>query len=95
MLLLPITKNDTKQQEKNTVYAALDLQMPRTHSPAHIDPTAAVLVYMLLYKQQQMKYMHQSFYNVPISTLVKVIQNNQLTGFPCMTTKNTKKYLVP
>ena len=42
-----------------------------------------------------MKYMHKDFYNMPIPTLVKVIQNNQLTGFPCMTITNAKKYMPP
>ena len=93
--ILPITKKDTKQQEKNTAHVALDLQMPRTHSAANVSYTAAAPVYTLPYKQQQMKYMHQRFYNMPIPTLVKAIQNNQLTGFPCMTVKNVKKYLAP
>ena len=52
-------------------------------------------MYTLPYKQQQMKYMHQKFFNMPIPTLIKIMQNNQLTGFPCMTAKNVKKYLAP
>jgi hypothetical protein len=52
-------------------------------------------VYTLTYKKQQMKYMHQSFFNMPIPTLIKIMQNNQLTGFPCMTAKNVKNYLAP
>jgi hypothetical protein len=83
------------QREKNTTYAALDLQMPHAHAAANANHTAAASVYTLPYKQQQMKYMHQSFYNMPIPTLVKAIQNNQLTGFLCMTVKNAKKYLAP
>jgi hypothetical protein len=39
--------------------------------------------------------MHQCFFNMPIPTLIKIMQNNQLTGFPCMTAKNVKKYLAP
>ena len=39
--------------------------------------------------------MHRSFFNVPIPTLIKAIQNDQLTGFPCMAVKNVKKYLAP
>ena len=41
-----------------------------------------------------MKYMHQRCYNISIPMLVKAVQNNQLTGFPCMTVKNVKKHLV-
>ena len=32
---------------------------------------------------------------MPIPTLIKVIRHDQLTGFPCMTVKNVKKYLAP
>jgi hypothetical protein len=93
--LLPIAERSTDIREKNTTYAALKLQLPRTRLAANINHTAATLVYMLPYKQQQMKYMHQSFYNIPIPTLIEAIQNNQLTGFLCMMVENAKKYLVP
>ena len=55
---------------------------------------AAASVYTLTHIQQQMKYMHQTFYNMLIPTLVKAIQNNQLTGFLCMMVENAKKYLM-
>ena len=91
--LLPIAKKDAGRQEENIMYATLDLQLLRTQSATNITHMTAILVYTLPYKQQQMKYMHQRIYNMPIPTLIKAIQNNQLTGFPCMTTTNVKKYL--
>jgi hypothetical protein len=93
--LLPIAERDSDQRERNTAHAALDLQMPRAHVATNTQHIAAVSVYTLPYKQQQMKYMHQSFYSMPVPTLIKAIQNKQLTGFPCMTVKNVKKYLAP
>jgi hypothetical protein len=74
--LLPIAEKDSEQQERNTAHAALDLQLPRSHTAANTHHTASVSVYTLPYKQQQMKYMHQSFYNMPIPTSIKAIQNN-------------------
>ena len=60
--MLPIdNKKETSQQEKNMVVAALDLKIPQTHTAANVNHTVATLVYMLLYKQQQMKYTQQRF----------------------------------
>eukprot|EP00804_Cyclotella_cryptica_P027253 CCRYP_014360-RA/>CCRYP_014360-RA protein AED:0.37 eAED:0.35 QI:0/0/0/1/0/0/3/0/403 len=52
-------------------------------------------VYVLPFKQQWMKYMHQSFFNPPISTLIKAINNNQLSGIPMMKADLVRKYLAP
>ena len=55
--------------------------------------SAAETVYTLPYKQQQMKYMHQSFFNLPATTLIKAIVNNQLINIPCMKLNAIKNYL--
>ena len=57
--------------------------------------SAAATVYTLPYKQQQMKYMHQSFFNLPATTLIKAIINNQLINIPCMKVDTIRKYLSP
>ena len=71
--LLPITEKDKKQQETNTAHTALDLQMPREHIATNASHIAAASVYTLLYKQQQLKYMHQPFFNIPVPTLINAI----------------------
>ena len=46
----------------NTAHAALNLQMPRTHTTPKARHIAAASVYTLPYKQQQLKYMHQNVF---------------------------------
>ena len=66
-----------------------------TGKSTNIEHDAANSMYMLSYKQQQLKQMHQVFCNLPIVTLEMVIKNNQLTGVPCMKSKLVRKYLAP
>jgi hypothetical protein len=56
---------------------------------------SAMNVYTLPFKQQWMKYMHQSFFSPPIPTLIKAINNNQLNGIPMMKADLVRKYLAP
>ena len=56
---------------------------------------AAATVYTLPYKQQKVKYMHQTFSAMLPTTIEKAISNNQLKGFPMMKTKDIRKYLPP
>ena len=56
---------------KNNDNAYLDLA-PTNKVAGH---TASNL-YTLLYKQQQLKYMHQTFFNPPIATIIDVANNN-------------------
>ena len=93
--LLPIAEKDEERRTKNTAHAALNLQLPHANAGNTATHMATASVYTLPYKQQQVKYMHQCFFNAPIPTLIKAIQNKQLTGFPCMTVKNIKRYLAP
>ena len=68
---------------------ALDLQLNPLQQANHI----ALNVYTIPHKQNQMKYMHQSFFNAPLPTLIKAIQNDQLKDIPLMKVNLIKKYL--
>ena len=57
--------------------------------------TAATSLYILPYKQQQMKYIHQTFYNLPPPTLIEAISNGQLRGIPLMKPQLICRYLAP
>ena len=53
-------------------------------------------IYTLSYKNQQLKYMHQFFFSLPIQTIVKATNNNQLQGIPCLNPPQiVHKYLAP
>jgi hypothetical protein len=46
-------------------------------------------------KQQALKYMHQTLFCPPIPTLIKAIENEQLTTFPHLTVENVRRHLEP
>jgi len=71
------------------VISELDINIPPHIEHQH----SAFTVYTLPYKQQQLKFMHQTFFNLPIPTLLKAIENKQLEGIPFMKTKLIKRYL--
>ena len=72
--------------------ANLDEEEPKQEqNPPNI---AAATVYTLSYKQQKVKYMHQTFFTLPPTTLEKAISNNQLKSFPMMNTKNIRRHLL-
>ena len=50
-------------------------------------------IYTIPHKQNQLKYMHQSFFNAPMPTLFKAVSNGQLEGIPFMKADIIKKYL--
>ena len=56
---------------------------------------AAATLYTLPYKQQKVKYMHQTFFAMPAATLEKAINNNQLKGIPMMNVKDIRRHLLP
>ena len=56
---------------------------------------AAATLYTLPYKQQKIKYMHQTFFAMPAATLEKAINNNQLKGIPMMNIKDIRRHLPP
>ncbi len=50
-------------------------------------------VHTLPYLQNQVKYMHQTFFSQPKHTLIKAINNNQLKGIPFMQADLLRKHL--
>ena len=68
--------------------ANLDEEEPKQEQ--NLPSIAAVTVYTLPYKQQKVKYMHQTFFAMPPTTLEKAISNNQLKGFPMMNKRHTQ-----
>ena len=88
--LLPI--NPTASPKSAPAVDRLDLQLP---SPPAI-PHAANNLYTLPYKQQQLKYMHQSFFSAPIQTIIDAAHNGQLEGIPFLSKPALiRKYLAP
>ena len=79
---LPInpTKKPTHNQQGNHLEALNTCTtICKQQSTLH---AANASLYTLPYKQNQLKYMHQSFLNAPIKMLIKASLNNQLTGIP-------------
>ena len=68
---------------------ALDLHLYPGQSTTHL----ACNVYTITHKQNQMKYMHQSFLNAPIPTILKAITKGHLQGIPLMKTELITKHL--
>ena len=53
-------------------------------------------LYTLPYKQQQLKYMHQSFFNPPVATIIDAANNNPLHGIPFLGKPElVQRYLAP
>jgi hypothetical protein len=80
-------------RDNKSILPHLDLYSPH-HTEEQLHHLAAN-VYTLPFKQQQLKYMHQSFFNPPIHTLIKAIRNGQLEGIPFMKADLVRKYLAP
>ena len=69
----------------------LDLQVP-TNQIHH----AANGLYTMPYKQNQLKYMHQAFFSLPIQQIVDAAMNNRLEVIPFLSKPNlVRKYLPP
>ena len=66
-----------------------------TYTTEEIQHSAAKTIYTLPYKKQRMKYMHQSFFNLLDSMLMKSIENKKLKNFPYMKSDMIRKYLPP
>ena len=66
----------------NTV-AQQNLQLSTQQQISHASHFANN-VHTLPYLQNQVKYMHQTFFSQPMHTLIKAINNNQLKGIPFM-----------
>ena len=52
-------------------------------------------VYTIPYKQNQLKFIHQTFFCPPIETLIQAIHREHLEGIPFMHTALVRKYLAP
>ena len=60
--------------------AHLDLHMTPKQATNHV----AQNVYTIPYKQNQLKFMHQTFFCPPIETLIQAIPRKHLEGIPFM-----------
>ena len=67
----------------------LDLQLLPHQTNKHV----ACNVYTIPYKQNQLKYMHQSFFNAPIPTLLTAVAKGHLQGIPLMKADLINKHL--
>ena len=56
----------------------VSLDKEEIHQEQNPPSIAAATVHTLPYKQQKVKYMHQTFFAMPPTTLEKTISNNQL-----------------
>eukprot|EP00984_Skeletonema_dohrnii_P002769 scaffold955_cov79-Skeletonema_dohrnii-CCMP3373.AAC.11 len=83
---LPINPVSPHRQE---TVQGLDLHIPMNH-PMN---DAAMNVYTIPYRQNQVKYMHQTFFSLPKHTLIKAINNDQLEGIPFMKADMLRKHL--
>ena len=61
----------------------------------HLFSIAAATVHILPNKQQNVKYMHQTFFAMPLAALEKAMSNTQLKRFPMMNLKDIKRHLPP
>ena len=84
---LPI--NPRTQTNKTEALRHLDLHIPMHQANIH----QASNVYTIPVKQNQLKYMHQSFFNAPIPTLLKAVAKGHLKGIPLMKADLITKYL--
>ena len=89
---------------KNNMLEGLDLPIPapwrgtitQARHNTRFTINVANNLHTLLYKHQQLKYMHQSFFSPPIQTTAESANNNQLQGIPCLnSSKIVQKYLAP
>ena len=59
-------------------------------------PAPAHSLYTMPYKQNQLKYMHQSFFSLPIQHIIDAAMNDQLEGIPFLSKPELiRKYLPP
>ena len=81
----------TKPNDAGATIANLDLHVIPKQKIVH----AANVLYTFPYKQNQFKYMHQEFFNLPVHTIIKALLNGQLEGIPFMKADLIQKYLPP
>ena len=89
-----LTTNPTHNRQVH-LREALNIYTARCKQQSTLN-TANSSLYTLPYKQNQLKYMHQAFFNAPIKMLIETALNNQLTGVPFINNPDTiRKYMAP
>ena len=87
---LPINPTG-KATKKSDMIDHLDLQLPATKMQH-----GANGLYTMPYKQNQLKYMHQSFFNLPLKQIIDAAMNGQLEGIQFINDPELIcKYLAP
>lgn len=77
---------------RDNTLLSLDLPLQGPRRQQH----TANSLYMLSYRQQQLKYMRRAFFSLPTQTLIAAANNDQLKGIPLLNnTKMIRKYLTP
>ena len=93
---LPInpTANPTHKQQGHHI-EALNICTARWKQKSNLH-TANSSLHTLPYKQNQLKYMYQEFFNATIKMLIEAALNNQLTGIRFINNSDSiHKYLAP
>ena len=86
--------NPTSICNAHSTLSHLDLQTPR--ELMHVGSQATYHssnIHIVPYKQNQLKYMHQSMFSPPDSTLINAIINDFIEGFTFMKNKLVRRYL--
>ena len=87
---LPI--NPSAPPSATNTIAQQNLHLSPQQQSSHASHQASN-VHTLPYLQNQVKYMHQTFFSQPKHSLIKAINNNQLKGIPFMQAELLRKYL--
>ena len=92
----PVSKNNTLEGLDLPITAPRRGAITQARHNARFAIDGANNLHTLPYKHQQLKYMHQSFFNPPIQTIAEAANNEQLEGIPCLNSpKIVQKYLAP
>ena len=75
---------------RNSTLLSLDLPLQGPGRQQHNTNN----LYTLPFKQQQLKYMHQAFFNLQIQTLIPVANNGQMKGIPLLRDAKMKKSIL-
>ena len=92
------TKNSLGRRPRSnntTLEIANQLKQKTKQQQQYNQLHTANALYTLPYKQNQLKYMHQTFCNALLQTLIKAANNEQLEGIPFLKADLIQKYLPP
>ena len=85
---------DEKSKTNGLWYIPLRQQVEDTEFIIHNDTThAANSAYHTSTMEETIKFLHQCLFSSSVDTLCKALDNDQLIGFPHMTSKLVRKYL--